>query len=123
MSRNIKEFCKPMHSEVRARCPTISQTAVRAAQKELDELLSKSKQQLGKKRGPYQEISEANRAKFAAESGVSACLQHFKRTGEFTDLKESTVRGWMNAYKKEMSRITESLNNKPATVSVLPSKF
>lgn len=125
MSRNIKEFCKPMHSEVRARCPTISQTAVRTAQKELDELLCKSKQQLGKKRGPYQEISEANRAKvakYAAESGVSACLRHFKRTGEFTDLKESTVRGWMNAYKKEMSRITESSSNKPATVSVLPSK-
>ena len=49
MSRNIKEFCKSMHSEVRARCPMISQTAVRAAQKELNELLCKAKQQLGKK--------------------------------------------------------------------------
>ena len=125
MSKNIKDFFKPLHSEAEVSCPKIPRAAVRAAQKELNEFVEKSKKQIGKKRGPYQggisEDSKVKVAKYAAESGVSACLRHFKRTGEFTDLKESTVRGWMNAYKKELSRTAGSLDGR-TSVDVLPSK-
>ena len=37
--------------------------------------------------------------------------------GEFDDLKESTVRGWMNAYKKELSKGEQS--SVPSTVPTL----
>ena len=125
MSKNIKDFFKPVHSKVEASCPNIPRAAVRAAQKELNELVENSKKQIGKKRGPYQGgISEGNKvkvAKYAAKLGVSACLRYFKRTGEFTDLKESTVRGWMNAYKKELSRTAGSTDGR-TSVDVLPSK-
>ena len=54
MSKNMKDFFKPLHSEVEASCPKIPRAAVRAAQKELNELVENSKKQIGKKRGPYQ---------------------------------------------------------------------
>ena len=32
-----------------------------------------------------------------------ASLRHFKRSGEFKDLKEATVRGWVERFKSELS--------------------
>jgi len=34
-------------------------------------------------------------AKFAEENGITKAIRHFKETKEFTDLKESTVQGWV----------------------------
>lgn len=111
MSKNIKDFFKPVHSDISSYCPEVPQAAVLAAQKEIVKEEEKASQS-GKKRGPYQEISSENRAKigkYAAETGVTACIRHFKSKGKFTDLKESTVRGWMNAYKKEMKTAGKSV--------------
>ena len=50
----------------------------------------------GRKRGRYGIFSakdKAKVAKYASENGVTASLKYFKRTQEFNDLKEPTVRG------------------------------
>lgn len=57
-------------------------------------------------RGKYFVYSEKEKlkiAKRAAEMGVTNTIRHFKK--EFSDrpLKESTVRTWMNAYRKELA--------------------
>ena len=55
-------------------------------------------ERIGSKRGKYAVISSENKARiarYASENGVTASLRHFKRSGEFKDLKEATVRGWV----------------------------
>ena len=109
MAKNINDYFKSSR-DVSSRCPTIPPAAVRAAQKEIQQL-EKTSVKANKKRGPYQGITEANKmkiAKRAAGLGVTATLRYFKKTGEFDDLKESTVRSWMNAYKKELSKSEQS---------------
>ena len=62
----------------------------------------------GHKRGSYVVFSakdKAKIAKYASENGVTASLKHFKRTREFTDLKEPTVRGWVKTYRYELSSL------------------
>ena len=57
------------------------------------------------KRGRYDFFSPKNKAKvakYAAENSVTASLHHFKQTGEFNNLKESTVRGWVKQYRSEL---------------------
>ena len=57
------------------------------------------------KRGRYDFFSPENKAKvakYASENGVTASLHHFKQTGEFNNLKESTVRGWVKQYRSEL---------------------
>ena len=59
----------------------------------------------GMKRGRYDFFSPENKAKvakYASENGVTASLHHFKQTGEFNNLKESTVRGWVKQYRSEL---------------------
>ena len=59
----------------------------------------------GMKRGRYDFFSPENKAKVAkydSENGVTASLHHFKQTGEFNNLKESTVRGWVKQYRSEL---------------------
>ena len=50
--------------------------------------------------------NKAKVAKYAAENGVTASLHHFKQTGEFNNLKESTVRGWVKQYRSELRPAT-----------------
>lgn len=60
---------------------------------------------VGMKRGNYEFYTsekKAKVAKYAAEHGVIASPQHFKWSGEFSNLKESTVRGWVKYYCNEL---------------------
>ena len=60
---------------------------------------------LGMKRGRYDFFSPENKAKvakYALENDVTASLHHFKQTGEFNNLKESTVRGCVKQYRSEL---------------------
>ncbi len=55
------------------------------------------------KRGTYQHLTGEEKAKIAkraSEMGVTSSINHFKK--EFGDrlLKESTVRTWMNQYRR-----------------------
>ena len=59
----------------------------------------------GMKRGCYDFFSPENKAKvarYASENCVTASLHHFKQTGEFNNLKESTVGGWFKQYQSEL---------------------
>ena len=70
--------------------------------KKIEDLL----QRTGSKRGHYSFISVENKAKiakYASEHGVTALLRHFKQTGEFTELKESTVHGWVTVYQGQLA--------------------
>ena len=77
------------------------------------EISSSTKEQSGsieRKRGSYEEIppaKKANIAKYAAENGIAAAIQHFKTKEEYSqiDLKDSTMRGWKTFY-------CETLNSK-----------
>ena len=60
---------------------------------------------LGMKRGCYDFFSPKNKAKvakYALENDVTASLHHFKQIGEFSNLKESTVHGWVKQYQSEL---------------------
>ena len=76
--------------------------AIASANSEVKDLVTEDKK--AKKRGRYETYSDKDKArvaKRAAEFGVTSSLRHFSK--EFADrpLKESTVRTWMKAYKKE----------------------
>ena len=68
------------------------------------------------KRGSYAAFSAKDKAiivKYAPENGVTASLKHFKRTREFTDLKEPTVHGWVKTYRYELSSLGASVVSIP----------
>ena len=46
---------------------------------------------------------KAKIAKYASENGIAASIRYFMRMGEFTSLKESTVRGWVSAYRSKLT--------------------
>ena len=64
-----------------------------------------------KKRGAYEKITPENKAKiakYAAENGIAAAIRHFNKQQAFSNLKESTVRGWKKAYCEDLSRRNEA---------------
>jgi len=64
----------------------------------------------GIKRGHYDFLSDENKAKvakYALQHGVTSSLQHFKRTKEFPNLKESTLRGWANKLKGDIHSVAQ----------------
>lgn len=68
----------------------------------------------GKKRGEYSKFIPKEKAKvaeYASKNGVAASLRYFKRTGEYTDLKESTLRGWKTIYCKKLSSRKRDLSS------------
>ena len=93
------------------------------ANKELEQLAIGTTMGCEKKRDHYLSYTDEEKAKIAkraAEFGVTNTIRYFRK--EFNDrpLKESTVRTWMNAYKKELARrvrLKQSL-----TIDKLPKK-
>ena len=63
-------------------------------------------------------LDKAKIAKYASENGFTVSLKYFKRTGEFTELKEPTVHGWVKAYRCELPSLEASV----ASVPELPEK-
>lgn len=99
----------------------ISPTEIRSIREQFKELKTANSE--GK--GEYKKVPAENKAKIAdcaLKNGVLAAIQHFKCTGTFTDLKESTVHGWKNAYcSKILFSRKRDADHKP--VSTLPEKW
>ena len=79
----------------------------------------------GMKRGRYDFFSPENKAKvakYASENGVTASLHHFKQTGEFNNLKESTVRGWAKQYRSELQPAAGESSTRTACIKKLCEK-
>ena len=58
-----------------------------------------------KTRGEYIKLSDEERAtigEYAAKHGPAAAIRHFKKEGSFPNLKEASVRGWRDAYRREV---------------------
>ena len=82
----------------------VAQSAIKEVKKV--EILDEKK--AGRKRGSYAVFfakDKAKIAKYASENRVTASLKHFMRIREFSDLKEPTVRGWVKAYRYELSSL------------------
>ena len=64
---------------------------------------------------------QATIGEYAAKNGIAAAICHFKRNGEFQNLKESSIHGWKNAYcKKLLSQSSQKCG--PVEISELPQK-
>ena len=78
------------------------------------------------KRGEYQYIispeDKAEIWQYTAKNGVSAALCHFKSTGAFPYLKESTIHGWRNAYCSELSSRSRERDASSESIKELPGK-
>ena len=84
---------------------SIPSKSISFANKEVKSVLE-SKARQGTKRGSYSVYTEEEKAKIskrAAEMGVSRTIKHFSKEFQDRPLKESTVRTWMNQYKKELA--------------------
>ena len=106
MSRSITDFFKPSRTN-QERGSALPHGYVRSAIKETKKV-EEDAERIGSKRGDYAVISAENKARiarYASENGVTASLRHFKRSGEFKDLKEATVRGWVKRFKSELSSL------------------
>ena len=115
--------------------PSISQATIKAVRKEVNEIVNPrgdgsedGEASNGSKRGFYIKISGKEKAivgEYAYNHGVAAAMRHFKETGEFTKLKESTVRGWRDAYIKTYKDLKEESRKRPGSpvkVEELPEK-
>lgn len=104
MAKDIRAYFKQT-AEISAKLPPdISKSTIDAVQKELSEICSSDKD--CSKRGPYIKVSTKDGAViggYAARNGIAAAIRHFQQTREFPDLKETSVRGWKDAYCKELS--------------------
>ena len=89
--------------------PGISQSCIKSVREELTVSPKSSLDETsdGKKRGEYNKFTPKEKAiiaEYASRNGIAACLRHFKRNGEYTDLKESTVRGKeLSSRKRDLS--------------------
>ena len=100
---------------------SVSQTCIDSVNKELSSI----KQSVGpNSRGEYIKITAKDRAvigEYAAKNGIAAAIRHFKRNGQFPSLKETSVRGWKNAYCKEL--LSQSSRKRgPVEIVELPQK-
>ena len=68
-----------------------------------------------KKRKHYNKLTAKEKTKIAScavKNGVTAALNHFKHTGEFTELRKSTVHGWKDAYWKQLQLIDDIIQER-----------
>jgi len=110
---------------------SIPQATIKAVQKEADGVASSGRENSAAsngKRGVYMKISETNKAMIgecANNHGVAATIRHFKQTGQFRDLKESSVRGWWDAYSRTYKHLKQESRKRPGSpvkVEKLPEK-
>ena len=79
---------------------------------------------VSKTRGEYIKLTAKDRAtigEYAAKNGIAAAIRHFSRNKQFPNLKEASMRGWKNAYCKEVL-IQSSRKRGPVEIEELPQK-
>ena len=75
-------------------------------------------------RGAYSKLSvtvRARIAKYAAENGVAATIRHFCITGEYPQLKGSSVRTWRNTYTTALQQ-KRKMRDDNMDIKELPEK-
>ena len=115
MSNSILSYFKCKSGNLPTFKSSLPPNVVASALKEVNKVQT-SDERNGRKRGSYGIFSakdKAKVAKYASENGVTASLKYFKRTQEFTDLKEPTVRGWVKVYWRELSCLGAAVASLP----------
>ena len=100
--KTIEDYFKTADAFTKDLPASILRSTVQAVREELRVVQERA----DAKRGEYQKVSPEDKARigqYAARNGVSAALRQYKSIGTFSGLKESTVRGWKNAYCNELS--------------------
>ena len=114
----ILKFVKPLKGgKLTQKCREFADKEVTRKVKKLNERTVA----VGMKRGNYEFYTaekKAKVAKYAAEHGVTASLRHFKQSGKFSNLKKSTICGWVKYYRHEL--VAAGLNS--TGVNELPEK-
>jgi len=108
---------------------SVSQSTIECVNRELKSISSGSGASGNGKqncRGEYIKLSDTERAtigEYAAKHGPAATICHFKKEGSFPNLKESSVRGWRDAYRQEVfNQSTDRKRDRPVEVTELPQK-
>ena len=113
--------------------PDISQSTIVAVENEVKAVVCSDKAgstcettpAAANRRGAYLKISAKDRAvigEYASKNGVAAAIRHFKKTGRFLSLKETSVHGWRDAYCKELATQSRKRSGSPISVVELPVK-
>ena len=64
---------------------------------------------------------QATISEYAAKHDPVVAIRHFKKEGSFPKLKESSVRGWRDAYHQEvLNQSTDRKRDRPVEVTELP---
>lgn len=117
MAKDIKDY---FNKDIFAQS-TSRQATIETVRREVTKIQGPS---LGiKKRNQYSKLTAKEKAKiasYATKNGVTAALKHFKHTGEFTELRESMVRGWKETYRKQLTDRTGKRSAEP--IEELPTK-
>ena len=124
MSNSILSYFKCKSGNSPTFKSSLPPNVVASALKEVNKVQT-SDERNGRKRGSYGIFSAKDKAKvakyasflkvakYASENVVTASLKYFKRTQEFTDLKEPTVRGWVKVYWRELSCLGAAVASLP----------
>ena len=110
-SGSILEFFKPTKDSsddcwLKSVPASVADLVEKEIRKTSEDLQRTATDATGTKRGNYAFVtaeSKAKIAKYASENGVTASIRYFKRKGEFTSLKENTVRGWVSTYRSKLT--------------------
>ena len=109
MAKDLTYYFKPIPKcdfDLSKLLRSIPQATIKAVQKEVDGVASSGRENSAAsngKRGVCMKISGTDKAmigEYANNHGVTATIRHFKQTGQFRDLKESSVRGWRDTYSR-----------------------
>ena len=108
VAMSIHSWLVPKKRDIPDLEKVVSSSMAEAVRKEISSSAKKQSGSIERKRGLYEKITpvkKAKIAKYAAENGKAAALQHFKTKEEYSqiDLKESTVRGWKKLYCDTLS--------------------
>ena len=132
MAEDITHYFKQVSKFDVSKLPLdILQSTVNAVENELKsmEITSSSSSETtpsaGNNRGVYLKISAKDRAmigEYASKNGVAAAIHHFKQTGQFLSLKETSVRGWRDAYCKELAIQSRKRPGSSISIVELPLK-
>ena len=110
MSKSITEYFRPVGAKKNDCNSSLPPNILHSALKQLRKTEKKNKK-TGSKRGNCALYTGKNKAKvvnFAAENSITKAMRHFKETKELPDLKEPTIRGWVNKFKDIIASLGQS---------------
>ena len=102
----------------------ISLSTIDNVNKEVKTIASVQSDEILKTRGEYIKLTAKDWAtigEYAAKNEIAAASCHFRQNEQFSNLKETSVQGWKNTYRKEVL-IQSNKKHGPVEIEELPQK-